>query len=278
MNKPLVDKIALITGASRGLGAQIAQRLARDGAHVLLVGRDRKALKGVEAAIRAEHSGQKVKSFPVDLASRLRVDRLIERIANDVGTIDILVNNAAIQGPIGSFDRQDWMKWKSVIDVNLMAPARLAQLVIPQMRAKGWGKIINVAGGGATSARPDFSAYAASKCALVRLTETLAEELRSVGIDVNAVAPGAMNTRMLEEVLAAGPSGAPHEYEAAVKRSREGGESPDRAAALVAWLASPASDGISGKLISAIWDDWQTLGQRKLELADSELYTLRRVV
>jgi NAD(P)-dependent dehydrogenase (short-subunit alcohol dehydrogenase family) len=278
VNKPLVDKIALITGASRGLGAQIAQKLARDGAQVVLIARDKAALKAVAAQIRAEHASQKVKVYPTDLASIARVDRLFERVTRDVGPIDILVNNAAVQGPIGSFDRQDWKQWKSVIDVNLMAPARLSQLAIPQMRAKGWGKIVNVAGGGATSARPDFSAYAASKCALVRLTETLAEELRSAGIDVNAVAPGAMNTRMLEEVLAAGPNAAPHEYEAAVKRSREGGESPDRAAALVAWLVSPASDGISGKLISASWDDWQTLGQRKLELAGSELYTLRRVV
>jgi len=114
------------------------------------------------------------------------------------------------------------------------------------MKKRGGGKIINISGGGATGPRPDFSAYAAAKCALVRLTETLAEELKADHIDVNAVAPGAMNTRMLEQLLAAGPQAASREYADALRRRREGGTPPEKAAALVALLASSLTDGITG--------------------------------
>ncbi len=145
------------------------------------------------------------------------------------------------------------------------------------MRKCGWGKIINLSGGGATSPRPHFTAYAAAKCGLIRLTETLARELASSGIDVNAVAPGAMNTRMLEEVIAAGPVAAAPEYEFAVKRSREGGVSPALAAELIVFLASPASDGITGRLISAVYDDWKSLPSLRAMLADSDRFTLRRI-
>jgi 3-oxoacyl-[acyl-carrier protein] reductase len=145
------------------------------------------------------------------------------------------------------------------------------------MRRQKSGKIINISGGGATSPRPDFSAYATAKCALVRFTETLAEELKDFGIDVNAVSPGAMNTRMLDEVLEAGPRAARREYAAALNRREEGGASPENAAELVAMLASNLCDGITGKLISAVWDDWKQLPERAKELAATDAYTLRRV-
>jgi len=183
-----------------------------------------------------------------------------------------------VQGPIGPLETVDFAAWRAVFEVNLFAAARLCQLVLPSMRASGRGKIINVSGGGATGPRPDFSAYALTKVAIVRLTETLGEELKGTAIDVNAVAPGAMNTRMLEEVLAAGPAAAPREYEAAVKRAQAGGTPPAKAAELIVWLATPASDGITGRLLSAVWDDWRGLTSRREELAKSDVYTLRRIV
>ncbi|HWE96050.1 MAG TPA: SDR family oxidoreductase [Tepidisphaeraceae bacterium] len=278
MNFPLLNKIALVTGASRGLGAAIALRLAHDGASLALVARDAAALESFLPRLRDARVAQtqQFRFFPADLSQESQSHSVAEAVTNRMGGVDILVNNAAIQGPIGALDAVDWNDWRAVFDVNLFAPALLSQLLIPVMRSRG-GKIINVSGGGATGPRPDFSAYAASKCALVRLTETLAEEVKSHRIDVNAVAPGPMNTRMLDEVLAAGSSAAPREYAAAVERKRAGGTPPDKAAALVAWLASPASDGITGKLISAVWDDWETLAERRDELAGSEVYTLRRV-
>jgi 3-oxoacyl-[acyl-carrier protein] reductase len=139
------------------------------------------------------------------------------------------------------------------------------------------GKIINLSGGGATSPLPNFSAYAASKAAIVRLTETLAEEVKGFSIQVNAIAPGAVNTRLVDEILAAGPA-AGEEMLARTRRQKEtGGVSPEQAAALAVFLASEESDGLSGRLISAVWDDWQNMNGRIDQIMASELYKLRRV-
>lgn len=257
----------------------IARRFIRDGAHVAISARNEADLQTVarELAEQRATTAQRVIYFAADLGNDAEADRLITQVLSDFGGLDILVNNAAIQGPIGRFEGNSWEQWRAVFDVNLFAAARMMQLAIPPMRARGGGKIINLSGGGAASCRPNFSAYAASKSALVRLTETVAEEVKADRIDINAVAPGAMNTRMLDELIAAGPEAAPREYQAALERSEKGGAPPERAAALVAWLASSASDGITGKLISAAWDDWEHLADRREELQGSDVFTLRRV-
>jgi NAD(P)-dependent dehydrogenase (short-subunit alcohol dehydrogenase family) len=147
------------------------------------------------------------------------------------------------------------------------------------MKQKGRGKIINLSGGGATNPLPRLSAYAAGKAAVVRLTETLAEELRDFSIAVNAIAPGALNTRLLDEVLQAGPELVGGEfYERALKQRETGGAPLEKGVALCVYLASSDSDGITGKLISALWDPWEKLGHFRSELADSDIYTLRRII
>jgi NAD(P)-dependent dehydrogenase (short-subunit alcohol dehydrogenase family) len=266
MPAPLQNKVALITGASRGLGAEIARALSAAGANVALCAAHDFSVAPADT---------KTTKHLADLSDPRVPDQLIGEVLAAHGRIDILVNNAAMQGPIGAFESVDFEQWSEVFAVNFFAAARLMQLVIPQMRANGGGKIINLSGGGATSPRPHVSAYGASKCALVRFTETLAIELKPYHIDVNAVAPGPMNTRMLDEVLNAGPNAAPLEFEAARQRKETGGASPEKAAGLVTFLASPASDGITGRLISAVWDDWKSL--RAAELEGTDLYTLRRV-
>jgi NAD(P)-dependent dehydrogenase (short-subunit alcohol dehydrogenase family) len=134
-------------------------------------------------------------------------------------------------------------------------------------------------GGGATKARPFLSAYAASKAALVRFGETLAEEVKEAGIDVNAVAPGAMNTRLLDDLLDAGPERiGPAAHEESIAQQRTGGTPLEAGAALCAFLASAESNGITGRLISAVWDPWRDLLARREELRASDVYTLRRIV
>ena len=280
MSEGMAGKMVLVTGASRGLGLEIARHFARAGASVAMAARDGGALADARRHVTGERrsTAQTINDYPVDLGDVWNADSLATRVSNDFGAVDVLVNNASVQGPIGPLEMADFAAWKRVFDVNLFAAARLCQLLLPGMRKRGRGKIVNVSGGGSTGPRPDFSAYALSKTAIVRLTETLAVELQGRGIDVNAVAPGPMNTRMLDEVIAAGPGGAPREYEAAVARAKSGGVPPEKAAELVVWLASEQSDGITGRLISAVWDDWKNLPARREQLAGTDVYTLRRIV
>ena len=143
---------------------------------------------------------------------------------------------------------------------------------------RGYGKVVQLSGGGATNPLPGLSAYAASKAAVVRFAETLAEELREHHVDVNAIAPGALNTCMLDEVLAAGPERVGERfYERALEQQRSGGVPLERGAELAVWLASAASDGVTAKLLSAVWDPWPKLPEHLDDLA-SDVYTLRRIV
>jgi NAD(P)-dependent dehydrogenase (short-subunit alcohol dehydrogenase family) len=126
---------------------------------------------------------------------------------------------------------------------------------------------------------PNLSAYAASKAAVVRFMETLAHEVRAHNIDVNAIAPGALNTRLLDEVIEAGAErvGAGF-YARALEQQASGGTPLERGVSLAVYLASAASDGITGRLLSAVWDPWATLGEHREELAATDVYTLRRIV
>ncbi len=172
----------------------------------------------------------------------------------------------------------EWSDWVRAIEINLMGSVLMCRAVLPQFRAKHYGKIVQLSGGGATNPLPRISAYAASKAAIVRFAETLAEEVRDDHIDVNSIAPGALNTRLLDEVLEAGPERVGESFYAkATKQRQSGGTSLECGAALAVFLASAASDGISGKLLSAVWDPWETLASRKEDLR-SDIYTLRRIV
>ena len=216
---------------------------------------------------------------PADLADPTVPAHLIAELRATLPTLNVLVNNAAIQGPIGLAWENDWTAWQTTLQVNLLAPVALCRLCVPWMAQQGWGKIINLSGGGATGPRTRFSAYAVAKTGLVRFSETLAEEAGDVGVSVNCIAPGAMDTAMLATVLEAGPAAVgQREYEQAQRASQQGAAIIERAAALAVFLAAAASDGITGKLISAVWDPWASLPDHLDELRRSDIYTLRRIV
>jgi NAD(P)-dependent dehydrogenase (short-subunit alcohol dehydrogenase family) len=190
-----------------------------------------------------------------------------------------LVNCAGITGPTGLLEESDIQQWISTIQVNLIGTMLTCRAVIPHFRKQPSGRIVNFSGGGATSPRPRFSAYSAAKTAVVRLTETLAQELDDTKICVNAIAPGAVNTRMLDDVLNAGSQlvGAAA-YQQALKQKDGGGVPPEKAAGLCVKLLSQESEGLSGKLISAVWDSWDALLAHRNTVMESDLYTLRRIV
>jgi 3-oxoacyl-[acyl-carrier protein] reductase len=173
----------------------------------------------------------------------------------------------------------DWDDWVEAVNINLIGTVLCCRLVVPWMRRQGAGKIILLSGGGATAPLPRISAYAASKAAVVRFGETLAEEVKDAGVTVNTVAPGALNTRLLDQVLAAGPDAVGQDFHARALRQAEVGGTPlETPTDLIAFLASSASDGVTGRLLSAVWDDWQHLPERREQLAASDVYTLRRIV
>jgi NAD(P)-dependent dehydrogenase (short-subunit alcohol dehydrogenase family) len=272
--------VCLITGASGTLGTAIARRMRREGAELLLVGRSPERLAKLARTLAAEDgSTGGLELVTVDLAAADAAERVALAVGRR-GRLDVLVNNAAIQGPIGPLWENDWAAWEETIRVDLMAPAALCRALVGFLAQARRGKIINISGGGASGPRANFSAYAVAKTGLVRFTETFAEEVRARNIDVNAVAPGSLASEMTERILAAGVARSGEKEIAAAERAKAG-EMPaalDKAAALSVWLASAASDGISGRLLAALWDPWATLDGRAVELAGSDIYTLRRIV
>jgi 3-oxoacyl-[acyl-carrier protein] reductase len=247
---------------------------------VLLVARGEPALERTreELAPRATHRGQVLEALRADVSQVEACSAVVAHARKTLPELTVLVNNAGVYGPIGPLEDVRWEAWEEAIRINLFGTVLMCRAVIPDLRRRGYGKIINLSGGGATSPLPRFSAYAASKAAVVRLTETLAHELQEARIDVNAIAPGALNTRLLDEVLAAGPAEAGAAfYERAVEQRDEGGVPLEKGAELAAFLASAESDGITGRLLSAVWDDWAALPARREELARSDVFTLRRI-
>ncbi len=275
----LTGKHILLTGASRGLGRAVAQACWARGAHLFLFARARDALEALRAELlAAAQPGQAVHIADGDLALPASVPALMRQVTQTWTRVDVLINNAAIVGAIGRAWENDWATWEMTLRVNLLAPVELCRACVPLMLSAGEGSMINLSGGGATSPRPNFSAYATAKTALVRFSETLASELRGTDIRVNCVAPGAMNTAMLQAVLDAGADRAGDEYARALAQAQHGGTLPARAAELIAFLASTSSRGITGKLISAGWDRWETLPVHLADLQDSDIYTLRRII
>jgi NAD(P)-dependent dehydrogenase (short-subunit alcohol dehydrogenase family) len=271
---------ALITGANQGLGLVVAKAFAAEGARVLLCARDGEKLRVAAAEVAAlAPAKDAVRSRVADVSKADDCQALADEARSAWGGLDVVVANARIYGPLGPFETNDLGQWVEALNVNLLGVVHTCRAVVPGMKAARKGRIIVLGGGGATKGMPNFSAYAASKAGAVRFAETIALELEPSGIAVNVVAPGALNTRLLDEVLAAGADKVGADFHARSKKQQaSGGDSPERAAALCVFLASPASDGITGKLISARWDPWEELPARLDDLRRTDVYTLRRIV
>jgi NAD(P)-dependent dehydrogenase (short-subunit alcohol dehydrogenase family) len=278
-NEVLRDRFAVITGASRGFGQTLARAFAHAGATLLLSARSQTDLLATRSAILDELPDCRIELFAADVSEQRDVQGLAQSAAAAFGRVDVLVCNAGMYGPKGPVESVDWKSWAQTLSVNLYGPVLCVRAFANLLKRSSRGKVILLSGGGATKGLPFLSAYAASKAAVVRFGETLAEEWQDDGIDVNMLAPGAMNTGMLDEILEAGPANVGQAYYAAsLKQKESGGASMERAAALAIFLASAESDGITGKLISSVWDPWEGLASHKVDLRSSDVYTLRRIV
>lgn len=280
MTRLLAGRSALITGANQGLGLAIAQAYVEAGANVFLCARNADRLTVAHTALTAiAGAGQIVAAHPLDVANWAEVEQVVSLALARLGRIHILVNNAGVYGPKGLIEEVDWDAWTQAIEINLYGSILMCRALLPHFKTHGYGKIVQLSGGGATNPLPRLSAYAASKAAIVRFAETLAEEVRGDGIDVNSIAPGALNTRLLDEVIEAGPEKVGADFYARALRQKEQGGAPlARGAALAVFLASATSDGITGKLLSAVWDPWETSAEHLTDLRQTDVYTLRRIV
>jgi 3-oxoacyl-[acyl-carrier protein] reductase len=277
----LLNKNVIITGGSQGLGKEIAKHCLLEGASVALCARNTATLReAYDELLQFKKGNQELISHVSDISDKNDADAFVKACVSSFGKIDVLINNVGIHGSKNTIDDVafDLENWRDAININLMGTLNMCLASVPYLKESSRGKIINLSGGGATSPMPGMSAYAASKAAVVRFTETIAIELKPFCIDVNAVAPGAMNTRLLDDVLNNGKGKVTDDYyRKALKQKETGGTPPSLAAELCVYLASEESNSITGKLISAVWDDWRNLHKHLKEL-DSDIYTLRRIV
>lgn len=276
----LHGKVAIVTGASQGLGLDIARKFVAEGAHVMLCARDSKLLGTVRTELQAScTAAQQILMCSADISQPQDVQRVVDMTLSRLGQVDVLVNNAGVYGPKGSIEDIDWQEWLQAIQINLMGSVLMCRALAPHFKARRCGKVIQISGGGATNPMPMLSAYAVSKAAVIRFMESLALEWQPYGIEVNAIAPGALNTRLLQEILDAGPTKVGEAFYAkSLQQQANGGAGTDKATALAVYLASDESSGITGKLISALWDPWQDFAKFKDQLQSSDVYTLRRIV
>jgi NAD(P)-dependent dehydrogenase (short-subunit alcohol dehydrogenase family) len=267
----LKDAGVLVTGAGRGIGKRLAIGFATAGARVGLLARSKAELD--LAALEIEHAGGIALRIRADVRDFEQISAAVDRMRVQFGGVQVLICAAAVQGPVGPFAEIPVNAWTETIQTNLIGVMNTCRAVLPGMIERRAGKIIALSGGGASSARPNFSAYAASKAALARLVETLADEVRDHNIQINCMNPGGTYTSMTDEILGAGERAGWKEHEDAMNIRQTGGISPDRQTQLALFLASEQSNHISGKLIH-VNDDWKRL---KAENIHSEIYTLRRV-
>jgi gluconate 5-dehydrogenase len=238
----LTGRLALVTGSGSGLGFAIAQGLARAGARVVLNGRNRDKLDA--AATRLAAAGIAVEVAPFDVTDAAAVDAGIANIARTQGPIDILVNNAAVnqRQPLEQFSLTDW---RALQAVNLDGPFLVTRAVLPAMKSRRRGKIVNICSIASDLGRPNIVAYAASKGGLKMLTRALAVELAPCNVQVNGIAPGFFKTEMNAALIGDA------EFSAWVARRTPAGRwgEPGEIAGAAVFLASSAADYVTGHLL-----------------------------
>ena len=271
----LEKRSAIITAAGRGIGRAIALAYATEGALLALAARTAAELEDTAREIRS--LGASALVIPTDVADQEQVDRMVAQVIDEYSSIDVLVNNAGIGGPVGALQDNAPGYWAQTLQVNLVGTYLCWRAALPAMLRQGGGKIINVSGSGGATAAYHISAYCASKAAVVRLTECLALELEGTDVQVNALGPGGIHTRLVEEMQEeAAASGSDEIYEQSRNVTSGGGESMERVAELAVFLAGDDAGNLSGRLVSTR-DGLPTKPSRIPEIMTSDAYLLRRV-
>jgi NAD(P)-dependent dehydrogenase (short-subunit alcohol dehydrogenase family) len=264
------DVNVLITGAGRGIGKRLAIGFSQNQAKVGLLGRSQGELDVTKLEI--EDNGGIALRLRADVRNFDQVAAAVDRMASEWGVVHTLIGNAAVQGPVGMFAENRPSAWQEVFETNVIGVMNSCRAVLPRMVARRSGKIIVIAGQGAATPRPRFAAYAASKAAIVRFVECIAEEVRGDNVQINCMFPGETYTSMTDEILRAGERAGVHEIESAEKAQVTGGTLSDKQIQLALFLASERSNHLTGKLIY-VQDDWKKFEH---DSARPDAFTLRR--
>jgi len=265
------SKVALITGGSQGIGRAMAAEFGKAGYSLAICSRTDDDVKKAETELRS--AGFECFGFALDVSDAQVVRERVAWVATSLGRIDVLVNCAGVYGPIGPLEENDEMQWEDAIKTNLCGTVYCTRAVIPIMKKQKEGSIINMAGAGVGGAdiKPNFSSYVTSKFAVCGFTEAISCELEGTGVRINAISPGAVNTRLLDQVLKSGEKAGKF-YQESLKQKESGGTDPGIAAELAVFLSGKEASHINGKTISAVWDT-----REKLASPGRSLYTLRRI-
>ncbi len=270
--KPLTNNKIIVTGGSTGIGYAVAEELAKEGASTILVARHEEDLKKAVSLLKEKYGGEHA-YYVLDVSQGKEVKRMFEKFTD----IDGLVNCAGVYGPIGKISEIDLEKFMEAFKINFFGTLYMCAAFIPRFQKSRKGKIVNFAGGGAASPFPNYSAYAVSKVSIVRLTENMALEYKTENLDVNAIAPGFVLTRLHKDTVAAGEMAGKDFLKKTLEEMEKGGADPKQAARLTAFLLSRESDGITGKFISAVWDKWEEKDFQEKLKNDPDFATLRRI-
>ena len=270
----LLGNTCLVVGASGAIGQAVAKKFHLEGARLALTYRNQKSAVKLDSL---SSDDSPVAYFALDVRNQKQVYSVVSRVRRRFGPIDVLVNCSGVLGPVGATQDVSATAWRRTLEINLLGGFYLVRAVLPMMLSSGRGKIILFSGGGAAYARPHFTAYSSSKAAVVRFTESLSAELGDMNIQVNAIAPGAVKSRMWDELRASVAVAGPQAIEELKKMEITGGVPAERAASLALFLASNRSAGLTGRLISAVHDKWENMESEIPKVMSTDAWTLRRV-
>jgi NAD(P)-dependent dehydrogenase (short-subunit alcohol dehydrogenase family) len=240
----LSGKVAIVTGGSRGIGFAAASALASAGAAVVIASRKPEPLEAAAAELRAQTGGQ-VLAVPAHTGDEEAVTRVVERATAEFGGVDILVNNAATNPHFGPILTADDSHWDKTWDVNVKGYFRMARACVPSMRARGFGRIVNIASVAGRRVQPGMGVYCVSKAAVVMLTQVLAVELADAKINVNALTPGFVKTKFSSAIWGNEAIG-----EAVLKSiPQHRMAAPEEIANAILFLSAPESSFVTGSIL-----------------------------
>ena len=277
MEFDLQNKNILVTGGSMGIGLASARICLQKGANVLICSRNSSDLSSAVETLRGEgHTN--ILGRTADVTNEDDIEFILDELESYFGPISSVIHSAGIYGPIGPITTVPPGEWFEGIKINLFGSFLIARQSCLRFQKHGGGRLVLFSGGGAASPFPNYTSYACSKAAVVRLTESIAQEMAPHKIEVNCLGPGFVVTRLHQKTLQADERAGSEFLEKTKSEISKGGVPAELGASAAAFLASDAAQGITGKFIAAPYDTWKELPKRLKELKETDIFTLRRIV